>query len=78
MRRAVRDGKGADVVPLVARIKPQRAIEAGIIEDGSGIMLAIENANQSVVYRMTADQAEAFCVDLMGFIHELRNGGRIG
>ena len=29
-------------------------------------------------YRMTADQAEEVAVSLMDFVHELRNGGRIG
>lgn len=73
MRRITREGKGASVLPFKRALPPQRSLSCGVLEDGSGIFIECPER-----FRMTADQAEAFCVDLMGFIHELRNGGRVG
>ena len=75
MRRITRDG-GASVIPLErAKGAPplRRSLEMGIDAELGRIFL-----DASGRYRMTADQAEEVAVSLMDFVHELRNGGRIG
>ena len=69
MRRITRDG-GASVIPLE---RLHRSLEMGIDAELGCIFL-----DTSGRYRMTADQAEEVAVSLMHFVHELRNGGRIG
>ena len=76
-RTALQRGS-ARVIPMDrAGIKPKARIEAGVLVDaeGNGEGVYIETHGR---YRMTADQAETFAADLMQFVFELRNGGKLG
>ena len=76
-RTAFRRGS-ADVIPLErAGIKAKSRLECGIETDdeGNGIGVFLETHGR---FRMTTEQAETFAADVMQFVFEMRNGGKLG
>ena len=63
----------ATVTQIARSVELKPRLELGIDAEEQCVYLAVTGR-----YRMTADQAEEVAQNLMGFVFELRNGGRIG
>lgn len=75
--RKLGDKSLAPVIPLHrAGQKRQVAIEMGVDAAKGCIYLGMSGKDPRV--GLTADRAEQIAVDLMQFVHELRNGGARG
>lgn len=70
--------KGKPMLADILSLRPpkQMRVELGIAtHDGKDLIYYDINGEVSW---MTADQAEARAADMMQFVHELRNGGKLG
>jgi len=78
VRKIVQKHGAASVIPLRAAQPEQVCIELGIDEDEDVLFMRMSRGGIQLAVGMTADRAEAFAVDLMQFVHELRRGGLVG
>jgi hypothetical protein len=77
VRKVTREHGGASVIPLARAIRRLPKLEVGVTPEGDGMYVHLDEGASKLTFRMSADQAEDFVTDVMQFVHELRNGGKL-